>query len=161
MEKEFIPYDLAVKLKELGFDEPCLASYYTDIDENNLEGKHDYRKTFNGLEYHPLDKWGTSWEPNFIRNTESVHYMSAPTPSQAFRWFEDNHKLYPAVVIDQTSYPKYAFEIASFFGNPKCLTEQEWGWNEMILSKNLYRTRTEAEIACLEKLIEIVENKQK
>jgi hypothetical protein len=87
MKREFVPYELAVKLKELGFDEPCLASYYTDIDENNLEGKHDYRKTFNGLEYHPLDKWGTSWEPNFIRNTESVHYVSAPTPSQAFRWF--------------------------------------------------------------------------
>jgi hypothetical protein len=80
-------------------------------------------------------------------------------PHKHLGGFEDNHKLYPAVVIDQTSYPKYAFEIASFFGNPKRLAEQEWGWNEMILSKNLYRTRTEAELACLEKLIEIIEKK--
>ena len=28
MEKEFVPYDLAVKLKELGFDEKCLGVYY-------------------------------------------------------------------------------------------------------------------------------------
>lgn len=29
MNKEFVPYELAVKLKALGFDEPCLASYET------------------------------------------------------------------------------------------------------------------------------------
>lgn len=27
MKKEFVPYELAVKLKELGFDEPCLAVF--------------------------------------------------------------------------------------------------------------------------------------
>ena len=27
MEKEFVPYDLAVKLKELGFDEECLTKW--------------------------------------------------------------------------------------------------------------------------------------
>ena len=27
MEEQFISYDLALKLKELGFDEPCVASY--------------------------------------------------------------------------------------------------------------------------------------
>ena len=28
MEKEFIPYELALKLKELGFDEPCFGLYH-------------------------------------------------------------------------------------------------------------------------------------
>lgn len=32
MEKLFVPYGLAVKLKELGFDEKCLA-YYSNKDE--------------------------------------------------------------------------------------------------------------------------------
>ena len=27
MEKQFIPYELALKLKELGFDEPCIGAY--------------------------------------------------------------------------------------------------------------------------------------
>ena len=34
MEKEFVPYELAVKLKALGFDEPCMSSR----DMNNGEG---------------------------------------------------------------------------------------------------------------------------
>ena len=30
MEKEFVTYELAIKLKELGFNEPCLKSYGSD-----------------------------------------------------------------------------------------------------------------------------------
>lgn len=30
MEKQFVPYELAVKLKELGFDEPCFGCYLDD-----------------------------------------------------------------------------------------------------------------------------------
>jgi hypothetical protein len=31
MTAEFIPYEQALELKELGFDEPCLA-YYSDVE---------------------------------------------------------------------------------------------------------------------------------
>ena len=51
MEKEFIPYELALELKELGFDEPCLIKddehgedcvvYY--VHDN---GKPTYRQAF-------------------------------------------------------------------------------------------------------------------
>ena len=30
MNKEFIPYEQALELKELGFDEKCLARYFKD-----------------------------------------------------------------------------------------------------------------------------------
>ncbi len=30
MEKEFIPYEQALALKELGFDEPCMRGWYKD-----------------------------------------------------------------------------------------------------------------------------------
>ena len=36
MEKEFVPYELAVKLKALGFDEPCLDQYKTDAELSGL-----------------------------------------------------------------------------------------------------------------------------
>jgi hypothetical protein len=45
MEKEFIPYEQALELKELGFDEPCLAFYNgkfldsTDYDFDNGTSK--------------------------------------------------------------------------------------------------------------------------
>lgn len=56
MEKEFVPYELAVKLKELGFDEPCFGEYrqwdgnkpylklYQDIDVCSTDSS-DYQYT--------------------------------------------------------------------------------------------------------------------
>jgi hypothetical protein len=38
MEKEFISYEIALKLKELGFDEPCFDFY-----DNNQEGRINYK----------------------------------------------------------------------------------------------------------------------
>ena len=42
MEKEFVPYELAVKLKQLGFDEPCIATHgylelYINTDDGHLK----------------------------------------------------------------------------------------------------------------------------
>jgi hypothetical protein len=38
MEKEFVPYGLALRMKVIGFDEPCLGSYYSYSEENFKEG---------------------------------------------------------------------------------------------------------------------------
>jgi hypothetical protein len=38
MKNEFIPYEHALELKELGFDEPCLAYWYNETP-TNPEGK--------------------------------------------------------------------------------------------------------------------------
>ena len=59
MEKEFIPYDRALRLKALGFDEPCFGSY---VFGDKLSIKYS--------------------EDQFI--TESC--CLAPTFPQAFRW---------------------------------------------------------------------------
>ena len=64
MNKEFIPYEQALELKELGFDEPCLGNYRL-----------------------PTNRLITEWE---INNTpEHVIGVSAPLYQQAFRWFRD------------------------------------------------------------------------
>jgi hypothetical protein len=63
MNKEFIPYEQALALKELGFDEPCF-SYYT---------KEGLIKI-----YHQSDIY-----PDFI---------PAPLYQQAFRWFREKYK---------------------------------------------------------------------
>ena len=65
MEKEFIPYEQAVALKELGFDEPCFG-YYTSPDGLTLE------------------------QPDG-KNGQFVYF--APTFSQAFRWFREKYDL--------------------------------------------------------------------
>lgn len=129
LEKEFVPYELALRMKELGFDEPCLG-YYSN-------GELVYSSHAN--------------------NTMQRFRYSAPTWQSAFDWFGDKYQLYASIVTDHTSYPKYAYEIARFVGNPKDLTEKEWYWDDMILSPNLYRTKEEARMQCLAKLLPIVE----
>jgi hypothetical protein len=72
MEKEFVPYELAVKLKAIGFDEPCLGYYHVN---------DGYTK---GYAFCYFDK------PKFCESDTSV---LAPTFSQAFRWFRENYRL--------------------------------------------------------------------
>jgi len=60
MTKEFIPYDCALALKELGFDEPCL-------------------KYWNGIgEYFDQKDW-FNWN-------QVEKFISIPLYQQAFRW---------------------------------------------------------------------------
>jgi hypothetical protein len=67
MNKEFIPYELALEIKELGFNEECVATYRHDGDFNIVEQ--------NGL----------SWN---IKTNPNVH-CAAPLYQQAFRWFRE------------------------------------------------------------------------
>jgi hypothetical protein len=83
MEKEFIPYEQALELKELGFDEPCFAWYVSE----------SY-----GLEY------GEVIKSDLIRDG-----IVAPTYSQAFRWFREKHDLMS--VIGYSRGWKYSFLI--------------------------------------------------
>ena len=51
MEKEFVTYEIALKLKELGFDEPCIAGFNSyNILKHNIatvyEDNHDYISIF-------------------------------------------------------------------------------------------------------------------
>ena len=68
IDNEFVPYELAVKLKELGFDKPCL-SYWDDDKVFELN-------------------------PEFLKGSEmDSTWLTRPTFSQAFRWFRENHRL--------------------------------------------------------------------
>ena len=68
MEKEFIPYEQALELKELGFKEEC-ASHYLDQDDLELKWKI-YR--------------------NLSINTNAC--LQAPLYQQAFRFFREKHE---------------------------------------------------------------------
>ena len=72
MEKEFIPYEIALAFKELGFDEPCFANYSPEF---NL--------------YHPEKNYLFNLKSTMLGNNE----CKAPTFSQAFRWFREKYGL--------------------------------------------------------------------
>jgi hypothetical protein len=79
MNKEFIPYEQALALKELGFDEPCFG-YYGENQE--LIWKSGY----------------TPWV-NSERNLVDNHFVTTPLYQQAFRWFREKYQ------IDSWIYP--------------------------------------------------------
>jgi predicted AlkP superfamily phosphohydrolase/phosphomutase len=123
MEKEFVPYELALRMKQLGFDEPCIAFYEPNNKEVMVVGVPQRY------------------------NDPSLLYLKdfcAPTYSQAFRWFREKNDLYYTIEGSK----KYGFAFFIYYENDD---------KDELKSKE-YFTYEEAELACLEKLIEIVEN---
>lgn len=73
--------------------------------------------------------------------------------SQAFRWFREKYKLYPEINLhDREDEQTWRFSII-------ILGEYNLVYNQNVAKEPYYKTYEEAELACLEKLIEIVKNK--
>jgi hypothetical protein len=73
MNKEFITYEQALALKELGFDEPCFGMYYT---KSGVLRERSYCKNSDFTEPH------------------QIVFVSAPLKQQAFRWFREKYQLH-------------------------------------------------------------------
>ena len=132
MEREFVPYELALRMKQLGFDEECFGSYYLYKDENYQEGKFDYRGELN-IEYSIYK--------------ENTYYILAPTFSQVFKFFRDNYSL---SVLIHDCLENYIGEIVEWtLTDDKIIHEVP----------NRIETYEETELKCLEKLIELIESK--
>jgi hypothetical protein len=85
MNKEFIPYEQALELKELGFDEPCL-SYFSESQQLHLCR---------------------------FENMSDRGFVSAPTYQQAFRWFREKHKLYHTInMFGDWDKPQYSYLVS-------------------------------------------------
>ena len=84
MEKEFVPYEQALALKELGFDEPCFGFYDESLYFPNNE-----------------NQYGT-----FCNQKLDASSCSAPLYQQAFRWFREKYRL-NSLIIDSKSYDWY------------------------------------------------------
>lgn len=82
MNKEFIPYEQAMALKELGFDEPCMAIYYSKDKSFSWHHHKDH----------------TNDEPALDSGEFNI---SAPTYSQCFRWFREKYNLQAEMVFSE------------------------------------------------------------
>jgi hypothetical protein len=134
MEKEFIPYEQALALKELGFNEPCILLY-------------------RGLDAQPVCQMGYGFktEKNSDYNDETNYWLTVPTFSQAFRWFREKHKLYHTInMFGDWDKPQYSYLVSGrTMNNPAHM----WHFEDK-------DSHEEAELACLIKLIEIVKNNE-
>ena len=87
MEEEFVPYQEALALKELGFDEPCLKFYPTE------------EKLVPGINVKDGDT-------NSELNQYNKLFVSAPLYQQAFRWLYQKLGIEKNVMILDTESQK-------------------------------------------------------
>jgi hypothetical protein len=124
MEKEFVVYSLALRMKKLGYNESCFGFYQVENFEEKpcgVDDRDEYIRT----------GFAT------CKNSEiPEHFTSAPTWQQAFRWFREKYNIHIRI-------EKY--------------DETKWWANWGSWTSEVYDSYEEAELACLKKLIEIVE----
>lgn len=137
MEKEFVSYDLALKLKELDFDEECLGYYRSPTN-----------RIIYGFELH--------------NTPEHVLIVKAPSWQQAFDWFREKHNLFVKIDFFQSDEFKGIDYDYSIFDLSKPFKEDGITDNPLIdysVNETYYYKYEEARQACLEKLIELCKKK--
>ena len=115
MKDEFVPYELASKLKQLGFDEPCMRYYSKD--------------------------------GSLITRLTQQEECSAPLFQQAFRWFRENYLYHPHFFSKEDG--TFVWCIRWYIDGLQKDTPY--------FSSNTYE---EAELVCLDKLIDIIIKQQ-
>lgn len=135
IDKDFIPYELALELKGLGFDEPCLG-YYSDKtgEDKTIYTVGTVQNSINSMSVH--------------LNTNCRSYeFSAPTYSQAFRFFREKHNLrsfVDTIVHDVDSPNDWIYYFQVKMGN---------GIDTQPYYSGDFNSYEEVELACLRKLI--------
>ena len=137
--KDFVPYEQALALKKLGFDEPCLAKYSIDIVGETIP-HFRYNNRISQAESIDEGVW-------FNHNLDKDHICSAPTFSQVFRWFREKHNLKSCIMFRTSMEDNKEY--------------YDWLIKGQEVVYRHFNTYEEAELACLKKLIEIVKNIQK
>ncbi len=130
MEKEFIPYEQVLALKELGFDEPCIAFYNGRFLDYKIQG-------------------GDICSP-YLSTENRGECPNAPLYQQAFRFFREKYKL--DSMVQPTYSTKYQFRVFNI--EIKCKVQIYGNY----MGKD-FKSYEEAELECLKKLIEIVKEK--
>jgi hypothetical protein len=148
MNKEFILYEQALALKELGFDEPCLAHLIGFGDGTKENGKYKINQQ---QVFYPNDYISSDDKAEEL-GLYPFGMCGVPLYQQAFNWLRKKYD------IDHIIYPHVECFKRSYLANIYIGLEQKNMKNENMVSIRFY-TYEEAELACLKKLIEIVKKK--
>ena len=131
LESEFVPYNQAKALKEIGFDVPCLSYYEGESFSNHLaivehEGKDDY-------------------------------IVPAPLHQQVFGWLWEKHNLmisFKHYMASVKSKRPYWYDIMIVSAD---MTKRKY--DRYRLKRNIhYNTYEEARIACIDRCIEVIKH---
>ena len=139
MEKEFVPYKLAIKLKELGFDEKCIYYFRKNNKNEFILFQNDLGECYVNADFDKVLVWD-----EYLENPQ----CSAPLYQQAFRWFREEHGLFGNPDISNFENKTYGYAVTTL-NHPHYL-----------FNAHSFSSMEEAELACLDKLIEILTKQQ-
>ena len=158
MKHLFIPYEQALELKELEFNEPCLAVTHRDGTLCSLVPAFTRDSQVEG--FASIKNSECLWEDD-QDSINGIQEVATPTYSQAFRWFREKHNIKISIDYKSTDeicyFYKISFQRLANGENPPVMI---WHHCDSWLGLNKpLSTYEEAEIDCLKKLIEIAKNK--
>ena len=95
MNEDFVTYELAVKLKEKGFDAPCYGYYHRDGGNDSFElcGDRDFL------------------------NSKNKHRIAAPTIPQVLKWLREEQKLHVEVMFIRPLHNRVKYYITDTDGS--------------------------------------------
>ena len=130
MQEQFVPYELALELRELGFNEKCFSFYWSTPS----------------LKHHKYLESGIRGEVRF-GHFNNENRISAPLWQQAFDWFREKYNLH--IIIDSN---------VNNSGYRCCIVNQNNNIYNNIDDR--FNTYNEARLECLKKLIELCETQK-
>ena len=137
MNREFVPHEEAIALKELGFNELCIGLYQKSsvIGDDTILPLIIRKDAINWNDYN-FSKLG-------------VPFYSAPLYQQAFRWFREKG-IYGDLTSDLSDNLEDRVFVYYIYSETGCY---------FVDRSKEYKTYEMAELACLKELIEIVKQR--
>lgn len=131
--EEFVSYDLVIELQKIDFNEPCIAFYNGKFLEYKIQG-------------------GDICSP-YLSTENRGNCPNAPTFSQCFSWFREKYN------IDSEFYMNHEYGIK--FYTYLLLELKGSVITHLSGFSGRFETHEEAQLECLKKLIEIVNENKK
>jgi hypothetical protein len=92
---EFVTFEIAKKLKEKGFNVPCIYAYCEQGGWNKYTQKREPITYILRTDANPFGTYytGKNWNKEYETNKNKIQ-CSAPTISQVLKWLRDEKKLH-------------------------------------------------------------------
>ena len=120
MKERLVSFKTAKLAKEKGFSLGTNGMYcqYTKdyVYDEDPSHPESHKKGEIGVYYH------------YYKNDDDPNFYEIPTLSLLQMWLREKHQIIVTINTDCTAEPKYVYEINVFKGNPRNLSEKEWGW---------------------------------
>lgn len=146
MKEQFVTYEIALKLKELGFDEECLAYYTKDKEFILLSAKKRGELVGHGSVRNALFKYLKENDRTYGELFTLSNSIAAPLWQQVEQWFRDKYNIHITILKGNYSNNEINNQLCYYYSIP----------GKLGICYNRYNTYEEAREQAILKAIEII-----